>query len=209
MDKWGQSMKNAVADLTDMIEIGLDLPPGTFKEAGQYGAHVLIPNSTDLVKYGQKDTVLTRTHADVNFLTIHGRSRYPGLDIWLRNTGHWQKIGVEIPPGNNLFVQAGKQLEHFTGGLIKALWHEVVVNDKTLAAIERRKVEFPDRPLSRISSTFFWHLSPDYDLVPIAALKDKADILRARNLEAGLDEGDEEIYEPMKVSEQVRRAKRY
>ena len=70
-------------------------------------------------------------------------------------------------------------------------------------AIKRRKAEFPDRPLLRISSTFFWHLSPDYYLVPIAALKDKADILRARNLEAGFDEGDEEIYEPMKVREQV------
>ena len=57
-------------------------------------------------------------------------------------------------------------------------------------AIERRKVEFPDRPLFRVSSTFFWLLSPGYDLVPIAALKDKARILRAKNLEAGLNEGD-------------------
>jgi hypothetical protein len=59
-------------------------------------------------------------------------------------------------------------------------------------AIERRKMEFPDRPLIRISSTFFWNLSSDY-LVPIAALKDKAGILRAKNLEAGLDEGDEVV----------------
>ena len=72
-------------------------------------------------------------------------------------------------------------------------------------AIEQRKVEFPDRPLIRISSTFFWHLSSDYDLVPIAALKDKAGILRAKNLEAGLNEGDEVIYEPMKVGQQVRK----
>ena len=72
-------------------------------------------------------------------------------------------------------------------------------------AIERRKVEYPDRPLIRISSTFFWHLSSDYDLVPIATLKDKAGILRAKNLEAGLNEGDEVIYEPMKVGQQVRK----
>jgi hypothetical protein len=58
-------------------------------------------------------------------------------------------------------------------------------------AIERRKVEFPDRPLIRISSTHFWHLSKTDGLVPIAALKDKASILRAKNLEAGLDEVDE------------------
>jgi len=202
MDQWGQSMKNAVEHLTDMIEIGLNLPPGTFREAGQCGPHVLAPSSADLVKYGQKGTILTRFHTDIDFLTIHGRSRYPSLDIWPRNTG--QRIGVEIPPGNNFFVQAGKQLEHITGGLIKAVFHEVVVNERTLAAIERRKVEFPDRPLIRVSSSFFWNLSPDYDLVPIAALKEKADILRAKNLEAGLNEGDEVIYEPMKVAELVR-----
>ena len=72
-------------------------------------------------------------------------------------------------------------------------------------AIERRKVECPDRPLIRISSTFFWHLSSDFDLVPIPALTDKAGILRANNLEAGLIEGDEMIYEPMKVGQQVRK----
>ena len=72
-------------------------------------------------------------------------------------------------------------------------------------AIERRKVEFPDRPLIRISSTFFWHLSSDYDLVPIAVLKDKARILRSQNIQAGLFEGDEVQYEPMKVGQQVRK----
>ena len=29
-------------------------------------------------------------------------------------------------------MQAGKQLEHITGGLVKAGFHEVVVNDATL-----------------------------------------------------------------------------
>ena len=91
----------------------------------------LAPNSTDLVKYGQKGTILAEYHSDVNFLTIHGRSRYPSLDIWARDTD--QRIGVEIPPGCNFLVQAGKQLEHITGGLIKAGFHEVVVNDQTLA----------------------------------------------------------------------------
>ena len=92
------------------------------------------PTGTDLVKYGQKGTILTNRHSDVNFLTIHGRSRYPGLDIWTRNlkTGHWQSTGVEIPTGNYFLVQAGKQLEHISGGLIKAGPHEVIVNDRTL-----------------------------------------------------------------------------
>jgi len=91
--------------------------------------HILAPTASDLVKYGQKDTILAGFHTDLNFLTIHGRSRYPGLHIWARNTG--KRLAVKIPEGNYLLVQAGKQLEHISGGLIKAGFHEVVVNDKT------------------------------------------------------------------------------
>ena len=41
--------------------------------------HLLAPTASDLVKYGEKDTILAGFHTDLNFLTIHGRSRYPGL----------------------------------------------------------------------------------------------------------------------------------
>ncbi len=92
--------------------------------------HLLAPTASDLVKYGKKDTILAGFHSDINFLTIHGRSRYPGLNIWARNTG--KRIPVKIPEGCNLLVQAGKQLEHITGGLIKAGFHEVVVSEQTL-----------------------------------------------------------------------------
>lgn len=69
--------------------------------------------------------------------------------------------------------------------------------------IEKRKVAFPDRPLIRISSTFFWHLSSDYDLVPIPALVDKAQKLRDAHAKAGKSDGDEVLYQPMKVGQQV------
>ena len=138
----------SVSELADMVAIGLGIPSDTFREAGRYGCvfsgqllcpseiffsrpHLLAPTASDLVKYGEKDTILAGFHSDLNFLTIHGRSRYPGLNVWARNTG--KRIPVKIPPGNNLLVQAGKQLEHLTGGLIKAGFHEVVVNDATLA----------------------------------------------------------------------------
>ncbi|KAJ8084422.1 hypothetical protein PM082_003192 [Marasmius tenuissimus] len=49
-------------------------------------------------------------HTDLNFLTIHGRSHFPGLRLWARNTG--KRIAVQMPPGNYLLVQVGKQLEH-------------------------------------------------------------------------------------------------
>ncbi|PFH49691.1 hypothetical protein AMATHDRAFT_48528 [Amanita thiersii Skay4041] len=195
MEKWGTAMKAAVSGLAEMTAVGLDLPANTFTEAGRYGPHILAPTASDLVKYGKKDTILAGFHTDLNFLTIHGRSRYPGLNIWARNTG--RRISVRIPEGNYLLVQAGKQLEHITGGLIKAGFHEVVVNDRTLATIEKRKVQYPDRPLIRISSTFFWHLASDFDLVPIPKLSDRA------TSQQRLGDEKETVYEPMKVGQQV------
>ena len=84
-------------------------------------------------KYNKKDTIIAGFHYDLNFFSIHGRSRFPSLHIWARNSG--KRMLARIPKeGPYLLVQAGKQLEHFTGGLIKAGYHEVVVNDATLEA---------------------------------------------------------------------------
>ncbi|KAH9982801.1 hypothetical protein BGW80DRAFT_1434073 [Lactifluus volemus] len=185
MEKWGIAMKSAVEGLAQMTAVGLGLPPETFTDAGKYGPHLLAPTASDLVKYHKKDTILAGFHTDLNFLTIHGRSRYPGLHIWARNTG--KRIPVQFPQ---------PQLEHLTGGLIKAGYHEVVVNEATIATVQRRKTEYPDRPLIRISSTFFWHLSSDYDLVPIPSL-----VVRSRTKVQ--EDVEDTIYEPMKVGQQV------
>jgi isopenicillin N synthase-like dioxygenase len=201
MNLWGTSMKNAVQSLAEMTAVGLGLPAETFRDAGNYGPHLLAPTASDLSKYGQKGTILAGFHTDLNFLTIHGRSRYPGLNIWARNTG--KRIAVKIPQGNYLLVQAGKQLEHITGGLIKAGFHEVIVNQATIDTINRRKEHFPDRPLIRISSTFFWHLNSDYDLNPIPSLAGKAKALRADQVNLGKDEGRDVEYPPMKVGQLV------
>jgi isopenicillin N synthase-like dioxygenase len=72
-------------------------------------------------------------HYDLNFLTIHGKSRYPGLFIWLRNG---RKCPVRVPDGC-LLLQAGKQLEFLTGGEIVAGFHEVVVWEETLKVLEK------------------------------------------------------------------------
>jgi len=202
LETWGDTMKNAVECVAEMAAIGLNLPPATFKDAGRYGPHLLAPTASDLVKYGRKDTILAGFHTDLNFLTIHGRSRFPGLNIWARNTG--KRIPVQLPPpskGRFLLVQAGKQLEHLTGGAIRAGYHEVVVNDMTLETIERRKVSHPARPLIRISSTFFWHLSSDYYLEPIPSLEKLAWRLHREAPEGDL--ADVPRYESMKVGRQV------
>lgn len=131
-----------------MVALGMGLSRTTFTDASRYGyevngfnwlidlnilfrPHLLAPTASDLNKYGKKDTILAGFHTDLNFLTIHGRSRFPGLHIWARNTG--KRIPVVFPPsGRYLLVQAGKQLEHLSGGLVKAGYHEVVVNQKTV-----------------------------------------------------------------------------
>ncbi|KAI0403364.1 hypothetical protein F4802DRAFT_294299 [Xylaria palmicola] len=201
MTKWGESMKSAVSSLAEMTAVGMGLPADTFTNAGRYGPHLLAPTASDLEKYGKKDTILAGFHTDLNFLTIHGRSRYPGLHIWARNTG--RRIPVRIPDGNYLLVQAGKQLEHITSGLVKAGYHEVVVSDATVATIARRRAARADRPLVRISSTFFWTLASDFDLAPIPALADKARAVRAEQEGRGRDEGEAVDYVPMKAGEQV------
>jgi len=189
---WGKSMKTAVEGVAEMAAIGFGLDRSTFREAGKYGPHLLAPTASDLRKWGELNTILAGFHTDLNFLTIHGRSRYPGLHVWARNTG--KRIAVKVPPGRYLLVQAGKQLEHLTGGLIKAGFHEVVVNEATIKAMEKYKLERPTRPLIRISSTFFWHLSSDFELAPIKNLQSVAVV-----------EPDEEPteYPPMLVGQQV------
>lgn len=63
-------------------------------------------------------------------------------------------------------------------------------------------MQFPDRPLIRISSTFFWHLSSDFDLAPIQSLQEKAKVISAQNT---VDREEEPIYMPMKVGHQVQK----
>ena len=114
------------------------------------------------------------------------------MHIWARNTG--KRIAVRFPPqGRYLLVQAGKQLEHLTGGLVKAGFHEVVVNASTVETIERRKIELPERPLVRISSTFFWHLSSDYDLSPIPSLARKTKELRLADKNLGSAAAEDDV----------------
>jgi isopenicillin N synthase-like dioxygenase len=54
-------------------------------------------------------------------MTIHGKSRFPGLFIWTREG---KRVPVKVPDGC-LLVQAGKQFEYLTAGHVLAGFHEV------------------------------------------------------------------------------------
>ncbi|BGP54124.1 hypothetical protein JCM8202v2_001698 [Rhodotorula sphaerocarpa] len=142
METWGTQIQRAVEGVSEMLAEGLGLERETFLEAGRFGSHLLAPTATDLRKYGKEGS-------NLNFLTIHGRSRFPGLHIWARNSG--KRISVKLPPGC-LLVQAGKQLE-----IPRSPLQSRLASPSTAS-----------RPQIRISSTFFHHLSSDEVLSPRA-----------------------------------------
>jgi isopenicillin N synthase-like dioxygenase len=129
----------------------------------RFGAHLLAPTGSDFVKYGAEGTVLAGYHYDLNFLTVHGKARFPGLFVWTRDG---RRLGVAIPEGC-LLVQAAKQFEHLTAGHVLAGFHEVVVSKPTVAAIEAARAA--GRSLWRASSTLFAHIASDEVLEPLGA----------------------------------------
>ncbi|KAI8846952.1 hypothetical protein BC829DRAFT_397513 [Chytridium lagenaria] len=144
MNGWGKLLHDGVDVLSQMLA-------DTFSKMAKYGPHLLAPTGSDLSKYG----------SDLNFLTIHGKSRFPGLHIWTKDG---KKMLARVPDGC-LLVQAGKQMEYLTGGQVVAGFHEVVIVPSTLKAIEAQKAK--NRPLWRISSTLFFHIASDNELKPL------------------------------------------
>ena len=160
MNNWGYKMSNVIKKVTGVLDATLNLSsPLTPLLDG--GSHLLAPTGTDLTRYGENGTVFAGYHPDISFLTIHGKSRFPGLNIWLRDG---RKIAVKIPDGC-LLLQVGHQLEWLTGGYFLAGKHEVVCTEKTLAAIAKAKQE--GRPLWRVSSTLFSHINTECYLEPL------------------------------------------
>ena len=165
MDKWGNMMIQGCFTAAEMAAIGMGLSPDTFTSRMQGGPHLLAPTGSDLQKYNV-GTTFAGFHYDLNFLTIHGKSRYPGLYVWLRNM---QKVAVKIPPGC-LLLQAGAMFEHITGGYVLSGYHEVIYTEATKAALDKAKQELAEgknRILWRVSSTLFSHIRYNVDLSPI------------------------------------------
>ncbi|EGG15177.1 hypothetical protein DFA_10003 [Cavenderia fasciculata] len=161
MDTWGSKMLSSIETVAEMVATGYGLPRDTITKMMKNGPHLLAPTGSDLKRFGNLDQIFAGFHYDFNLLTIHGKSRYPGLYIWLRDG---TRVLVKVPAGC-LLLQAGKQLEWVTGGDILAGFHEVVVTKETVDAVERAKAE--GRSLWRISSTLFGHVASDQYLRPL------------------------------------------
>jgi len=165
MNKWGFLMMQSIETVAEMVAIGLNLPPNTFLDLMHQGPHLLAPTGSDLGKFNNLEQIFAGFHYDLNFLTIHGKSRFPGLFIWLRDG---TKVPVRVPDGC-LLIQAGKQIEWLTGGEITAGFHEVVVAPETLVSLGKATNEH--RSLWRVSSTLFSHIASDKYLKPLAHFK--------------------------------------
>jgi isopenicillin N synthase-like dioxygenase len=161
MDAWGNKMMAAVGTVAEMAAIGFGLDKDAFNQRMYLGPHLLAPTGVDVAKYGNVGAVFAGYHYDLNFLTIHGKSRYPGLFIWLREG---KRIPVRIPDGC-LLIQAGKQMEWLTGGYVKAGYHEVICTEETMKAASIAREE--GRPVWRVSSTVFSQIASDEVLRPL------------------------------------------
>lgn len=95
MDTWGNKLLQAAFTAAEMAAVGFGLDKNYFTEKMNGGYHLLAPTGSDLNKY-DVGTTLAGLHYDIAFLTVHGKSRFPGLYIWLRN---WKKVAVSIPKG--------------------------------------------------------------------------------------------------------------
>ena len=163
MDKWGYKLHDAVIQVSEMAALGMGLKKTLFTEWLGGGAHLLAPTGSDLQK-NDVGAIFAGFHYDIAFLTIHGKSRYPGLYVWLRNN---QKLQVKVPNGC-LLLQAGKTFEHITGGYVLAGFHEVIYTDKTKENYEVALAA--GRPTWRVSSTMFTHFRYNVDCSPMPEL---------------------------------------
>ena len=133
MNTWGEKLHSAVFTVAEMAALGMGIDKTAFTKRMQGGAHLLAPTGSDLVK-NDIGTIFAGFHYDISFMTIHGKSRYPGLYVWTRD---WKKKAVKIPPGC-LLIQSGTSFEHITGGYVLSGFHEVVYSQGTKDAFNKR-----------------------------------------------------------------------
>ena len=144
MNTWGGKLHSAVLTIAEMAAIGMGVEKNTFTDRMQGGAHLLAPTGSDLVK-NDVGAIFAGFHYDISFMTIHGKSRYPGLYVWTRD---WTKRAVKIPEGC-LLIQAGTSFEHITGGYVLAGFHEVVYTEATKEAFRKRAEQFEAQGINR------------------------------------------------------------
>ena len=170
-DEWSNAMVQTLFSVSELLAVGLGLERNSFLDKMLRGAHILGPTGSDMEKFGV-DTILAGFHYDFCLMTIHGKSNYPGLFIWL-NDG--TKLPVVLDDGY-LLIQSGLELEIFTGGVIKAGLHEVILTEKAKTIYEERKQKGISNAKWRVSSTVFGHVEHDTLIEPLGHFATKENL---------------------------------
>jgi len=84
MNRWGEKLHASIYSVTEMTALGFGIEKAAFTKGLNYANHLLAPTGSDLEKYWL-GSIFAGFHYDISFLTIHGKSRFPGLFIWLKN----------------------------------------------------------------------------------------------------------------------------
>lgn len=161
-DTWSNYMVQTLFSVSQLLAVGLGLEQDALLSKMLRGAHILGPTGSDIEKH-DIDTILAGFHYDFCLLTIHGKSNFPGLYIWLHDG---TKLPVVLDDGY-LLIQSGLELEIFTGGLIKAGLHEVVVTQRAKEILQERKNLGIPNANWRVSSTVFGHVEHDCVIEPL------------------------------------------
>jgi len=161
MNEWGFKLLGTTEIAAELAAIGLGLEKDTFTKMMKMAPHLLAPTGSDLDEYHELQTTFAGFHRDLNFISAHGKSRFPALFIWSREG---KKTPVTMPNGC-ILLQSGIQFEWLTGGRVLAGFHEVVVVNETVKAYEKAKAE--GKCTWRVSSTFFAHIASDCVLKPL------------------------------------------
>ncbi len=204
MDIWGNKMLASVFTIAEMIAEGFGLSRDTFTKKFAYAPHLIAPNGVNLLDYPE-GTVFNGFHYDLNWGTIHGRSRFPGLQAWTRSE---TPFTVRVPKGALLF-QAAKQLEWQTGGYFRAGFHEVVNLSETVQAAQ--EAARAGRPPIRVSSTVFAHVASDAVLAVekkflvkhLGYIDDTTEIFDLPNVSKNYLANILRMYPPIKAGDQV------
>ena len=162
-DEWSDSMLQTVFSVVEMLAIGLGMERDAFLKIMKRGAHILGPTGSDMKKF-DVDTVFAGFHYDFCFMTIHGKSNYPGLSIWLKDGS---RLPVVLDDGY-LLIQSGLELEMYTGGFIKAGLHEVMYTEKAKEVLRERTENQVKNGNWRVSSTVFAHVEHDELIQPLS-----------------------------------------
>mmetsp|Transcript_9968 Transcript_9968/g.14682 ORF Transcript_9968/g.14682 Transcript_9968/m.14682 type:complete len:343 (-) Transcript_9968:5538-6566(-) len=179
MNTWGKLLLGAVYTVSEMLAIGCGLEADAFTSRMKNAPHLLAPTATNLKKYNKVGDIMAGFHVDLSFITIHGKSRYPGLNAWLRNG---EKFPVAVP-NEHLILQTGMQAEHLTANYLPAGFHEVVVNERTLAKLEEAQKKGGSH--WRVSSTLFSHIASDVELKPLGHFETKENLEKYKPIQCG------------------------